>query len=56
VGWLPSAIQKRIHTIIDRALAEFEELWAAGGIPQAVFPLTYDELLTLTGGEEADVG
>ena len=38
---LPSAIRKPIHTIIDRALAEFDELWAAGGIPQAVFPLTY---------------
>jgi prolyl-tRNA editing enzyme YbaK/EbsC (Cys-tRNA(Pro) deacylase) len=40
----------------DRTLAEFDELWAAGGIPHAVFPLTYDELLRLTGGVEADVG
>ena len=55
-GVAPVGHPKRIHTIIDRALAEFEELWAAGGIPQAIFPLTYDELLTLTGGEEADVG
>ena len=35
--------------------AEFDELWAAGGIPHAVFPLTYDELIRLTGGVEADV-
>jgi prolyl-tRNA editing enzyme YbaK/EbsC (Cys-tRNA(Pro) deacylase) len=55
-GVAPVGHPKRIHTIIDRALAEFDQLWAAGGIPQAVFPLTYDELLTLTGGEEADVG
>jgi prolyl-tRNA editing enzyme YbaK/EbsC (Cys-tRNA(Pro) deacylase) len=55
-GVAPVGHPKPIHTIIDRALAEFDQLWAAGGIPQAVFPLTYDELLTLTGGEEADVG
>jgi prolyl-tRNA editing enzyme YbaK/EbsC (Cys-tRNA(Pro) deacylase) len=55
-GVAPVGHPKPIHTIIDRALAEFDQLWAAGGIPQAVFPLRYDELLTLTGGEEADVG
>ena len=55
-GVAPVGHPKHIHTIIDRALAEFDELWAAGGIPQAVFPLTYDELLLLTGGDEADVG
>ena len=41
--------------MVDRALAEFDELWAAGGIPHAVFPLSYDELLRLTSGMEADV-
>jgi prolyl-tRNA editing enzyme YbaK/EbsC (Cys-tRNA(Pro) deacylase) len=45
-----------IRTMVDHALADFDELWAAGGIPQAVFPLTYAELLMLTGGVEADVG
>jgi prolyl-tRNA editing enzyme YbaK/EbsC (Cys-tRNA(Pro) deacylase) len=55
-GVAPVGHPKPIRTIVDRALAEFDELWAAGGIPQAVFPLTYDELLCLTGGMEADVG
>ena len=31
------------------------QLWAAGGIPHAVFPLSYAELIRLTGGEEVDV-
>lgn len=55
-GVAPVGHPKPIHTIIDRMLAEFDQLWAAGGIPQAVFPLTYNELLRLTGGKQADVG
>lgn len=54
-GVAPVGHPKPIRTIVDRALAEFDELWAAGGIPHAIFPLTYRELLTLTGGTEADV-
>jgi prolyl-tRNA editing enzyme YbaK/EbsC (Cys-tRNA(Pro) deacylase) len=54
-GVAPVGHPKPIRTIVDRALAEFDELWAAGGIPHAVFPLTYRELLTLTGGTEAEV-
>jgi len=54
-GVAPVGHPKPIPTIVDRALADFDELWAAGGIPHAVFPLTYPELLTLTGGTEADV-
>jgi prolyl-tRNA editing enzyme YbaK/EbsC (Cys-tRNA(Pro) deacylase) len=55
-GVAPVGHPKPIRTVVDRALAEFDELWAAGGIPHAVFPLTYHELLLLTGGVEADVG
>jgi prolyl-tRNA editing enzyme YbaK/EbsC (Cys-tRNA(Pro) deacylase) len=54
-GVAPVGHPKPIRTIVDLALADFDELWAAGGIPHAVFPLTYGELLTLTGGTEADV-
>jgi prolyl-tRNA editing enzyme YbaK/EbsC (Cys-tRNA(Pro) deacylase) len=54
-GVAPVGHPKPIPTIVDRALAEFDELWAAGGIPHAVFPLTYAELLVLTDGAEADV-
>ncbi len=52
-GVAPVGHPKPIRTLVDRALAEFDELWAAGGIPHAVFPLTYDELLRLTGGWKA---
>lgn len=54
-GVAPVGHPKPIRTLVDRTLADFDELWAAGGVPHAIFPLTYRELLTLTGGVEADV-
>jgi len=36
-------------------LATYDEIWAAAGVPEAVFPTTYDELLAITGGTPADV-
>jgi prolyl-tRNA editing enzyme YbaK/EbsC (Cys-tRNA(Pro) deacylase) len=54
-GVAPVGHPKPIRTLVDRALADFAELWAGGGIPHAIFPLTYGELLTLTGGVETDV-
>ncbi len=44
-----------LRTLVDVALADFPQVWAAGGIPHAVFPTTFDELVALTRGEPADV-
>jgi prolyl-tRNA editing enzyme YbaK/EbsC (Cys-tRNA(Pro) deacylase) len=49
-GVAPVGHPQPIPTLVDVALAEFEELWAAGGIPHAVFPISYPDLLTLTRG------
>lgn len=54
-GVAPVGHPAPLRTLVDRALAEFDEVWAAGGIAHAVFPSTYSELLAVTGGEEADV-
>jgi prolyl-tRNA editing enzyme YbaK/EbsC (Cys-tRNA(Pro) deacylase) len=54
-GVAPVGHPNPIRTLIDRALAHFDELWAAGGVPHAIFPLTYRELITITHGTEADV-
>lgn len=54
-GVAPVGHPKPIPTLVDRALADFDELWAAGGVPHAIFPLTYRELITITHGTEADV-
>ncbi|MCZ7436324.1 YbaK/EbsC family protein [Micromonospora sp. WMMC241] len=44
-----------LRTLVDTALKKYDEVWAAGGVPQAVFPTTYAELLRLTGGDPAEV-
>jgi prolyl-tRNA editing enzyme YbaK/EbsC (Cys-tRNA(Pro) deacylase) len=54
-GVAPVGHPRPIPTVVDRDLAAYEELWAAGGIPHAVFPLRYAELLQLTGGRETAV-
>ncbi|HKC30025.1 MAG TPA: YbaK/EbsC family protein [Jatrophihabitans sp.] len=54
-GVAPIGHPDPLHTLVDVALADFPEIWAAGGIPHAVFPTTFDELLKLTGGEPAEV-
>lgn len=54
-GVAPVGHPAPLRTVVDTALAEYPQVWAAGGIPHAVFPTTYDELLRLTGGQPADV-
>ncbi|MGZ4633508.1 MAG: YbaK/EbsC family protein [Actinomycetes bacterium] len=55
-GVAPVGHPHPIRTLVDRDLGAFDVLWAAAGHPHAVFPTTYDELLSVTGGEPADVG
>jgi prolyl-tRNA editing enzyme YbaK/EbsC (Cys-tRNA(Pro) deacylase) len=54
-GVAPVGHPKPVPTIVDVALSDFPEIWAAGGIPHAVFPTTYDELVRVTGGTPAEV-
>ena len=54
-GVAPVGHPVRLRTLVDVALAGYDRVWAAGGIPHAVFPTTYDELLRITGGVAAEV-
>ena len=54
-GVAPVGHPAPLRTLVDRDLARYDEVWAAGGIPHAVFPTSYEELLAVTGGEPADV-
>jgi prolyl-tRNA editing enzyme YbaK/EbsC (Cys-tRNA(Pro) deacylase) len=54
-GVAPVGHPRRLRTIVDIALVAYDQVWAAGGIPHAVFPTTYDELLRITGGVSAEV-
>ena len=40
---------------VDNTLLQYDELWAAAGTPNAVFQLTPDDLVRLSGGAVSDV-
>ena len=52
IGWLTSPA----ISLIDEALNEYEIVWAAAGHPHAVFPSTYQELLTAAHATPMKVG
>lgn len=54
-GVAPLGHPKPVRTLVDRALSGYDEIWAAGGVPQAVFPITYAELLRVTSATPTDV-
>lgn len=45
-GWITTPT-----ILIDKALAQYDIVWAAAGHAHAVFPTTYDELVEQTGGK-----
>jgi prolyl-tRNA editing enzyme YbaK/EbsC (Cys-tRNA(Pro) deacylase) len=54
-GVAPLGHPKPVRTLVDTALTQYDEIWAAGGVPRAVFPTTYTELLRITSGTPVDV-
>ncbi|SCG47211.1 YbaK/EbsC family protein [Micromonospora coxensis] len=54
-GVAPLGHPRPLRTLVDTALAAYDEVWAAGGVPQAVFPTTYADLLRITSGTPAEV-
>lgn len=54
-GVAPVGHPQPLRTVVDVNLAHFEQVWAAAGHPNTVFPTTYDELLRITGGTAAEV-
>jgi prolyl-tRNA editing enzyme YbaK/EbsC (Cys-tRNA(Pro) deacylase) len=54
-GVAPVGHPAPLRTLVDRALEAYPEVWAAGGIPQAVFPISYGDLVQVTAGTPADV-
>jgi prolyl-tRNA editing enzyme YbaK/EbsC (Cys-tRNA(Pro) deacylase) len=37
--------------VIDAALRDYDVVWTAGGTPHTVMPMSFDELVALTGGD-----
>lgn len=54
-GVAPVGHPAPLHTVVDGALAEYGTIWAAAGTPHTVVPLTFQQLLALTGGQQVQV-
>lgn len=54
-GVAPVGHPAPVPTVVDTSLRAYDQVWAAGGTPHTVFPMTYAELVALTGGTEVDV-
>jgi prolyl-tRNA editing enzyme YbaK/EbsC (Cys-tRNA(Pro) deacylase) len=54
-GVAPLGHPKPVRTLVDASLERYDELWVAGGVPQAVFPITYAELVRITDGAVTEV-
>ena len=54
IGGVPP-VGHGLRAFVERSLAAYRELWAAAGHPHTVFRLTYEELVRITGGAEADL-
>ena len=51
-GVAPAGHPAPLRTVIDTSLRDFDELWVAAGTADSLMPLSYAELLKLTGGTE----
>ncbi len=54
-GVAPVGHPAPIRTLVDIALDAHDEVWAAGGIPHAVFPTSFGELVRMTNGSPVAV-
>ena len=52
IGWISTPE----ITLIDKALNDYEVVWAASGHPHAVYPTSYTELIACTGATPMIVG
>ncbi len=54
-GVPPFAHARECRVICDRGLFAFDEVWAASGLPDAVFPIAPSELVRLSGATVAAI-
>jgi prolyl-tRNA editing enzyme YbaK/EbsC (Cys-tRNA(Pro) deacylase) len=54
-GVAPTGHPAPLRTVVDETLASYPVIWTAAGTADSVMPLTYGQLLTLTGGQTMPV-
>ena len=61
VGYTPGGVPPLGHRrddltiLIDQTLGRYETVWAAAGAHNTLFPIPFDALVRITGGQQADV-
>ena len=55
-GVPPFGHERPLPVVVDRDLTAYEVVWAAAGLPDAVFPIAPDDLVRASGGRVADIG
>ncbi|MET0901586.1 MAG: YbaK/EbsC family protein [Mycobacterium sp.] len=54
-GVAPTGHPVPLRTVVDATLAQYPVVWTAAGTADSVMPLTYSQLLAVTGGDEIQV-
>lgn len=54
-GVAPVGHSEPLPTWVDTDLRAYPEIWAAGGTPDSIVGLTYDDLVAVTGGKQVAV-
>jgi prolyl-tRNA editing enzyme YbaK/EbsC (Cys-tRNA(Pro) deacylase) len=54
-GVAPTGHPAPLRTVVDPVLAGYPVVWTAAGTADSLMPLTYSELVALTGGAEIQV-
>lgn len=56
IGGVSPVVQNpNVRVLIDEDILQYDSIWGAAGHPKAVFNMTPDELVSLTGGEVVSV-
>lgn len=55
-GVAPLGHPRPLVTFVDASLRRFETVWAAGGTPHCVFPISPEALLAASAGRELEFG
>lgn len=54
-GVSPFDLPEALPVLVDDALSRYERVWAAAGTPASMVPLTFGDLLALSGGRVARI-
>jgi prolyl-tRNA editing enzyme YbaK/EbsC (Cys-tRNA(Pro) deacylase) len=54
-GVPPFGHDGELAVLVDRGLLAHDEVWAAAGLPDAVFPISPDDLVRVSGGRIEDL-